>query len=63
MREYFIASYCPCGSSLPFQDYYDARGIFLARACSECRAQKLGTFRPEVLTDSNYEADEPWEEE
>lgn len=40
----------------------DARGIPLARVCGVCGAcskAKLGTFRPEVLSDPSYEADEP----
>lgn len=39
----------------------DTRGIPLARVCEECRAAKLSTFRPEVLNNPNYEADEPIE--
>lgn len=41
----------------------DARGIPLARVCFGCRRQKLAGFRPEVLTNSNYEANEPIEPE
>lgn len=41
---------------------YDARGIYLTRVCAKCRAVKLGAYRPEVLTDSKYESDEPIEE-
>ena len=37
---------------------YDARGIPLAKVCNKCRAEKLRGYRPEVLTDSQYEADE-----
>jgi hypothetical protein len=37
---------------------YDARGIPLAKVCDKCRKEKLRGFRPEVLTDSSYEADE-----
>ena len=37
---------------------YDARGIELCKVCDVCRAEKLAQFRPEVLTDSQYEADE-----
>jgi hypothetical protein len=36
----------------------DARGIPLARVCAKCRAAKLSGYRPEVLTNPNYEADE-----
>lgn len=41
----------------------DARGIPLARVCEECREEKLKEFRPEVLTNPNYEANEPIEPE
>ena len=33
----------------------DARGIPLARVCMGCITQKLAKYRPEVLTDSNYD--------
>lgn len=42
---------------------YDARGIALARVCKHCRAEKLAKYRPEVLSDPNYHADEPIEED
>ena len=42
---------------------YDARGIPLARVCDTCEKEVLSKYRPEVLTDSNYYADEPIEEE
>jgi hypothetical protein len=29
---------------------YDARGIPLCRVCEVCRAAKLSTYRPEILT-------------
>jgi len=38
---------------------HDARGIYLCRVCDRCKRDKLASFRPEVLTDSNYEHDEP----
>lgn len=38
---------------------YDARGIYLCRVCDKCRDAKLSKYRPDVLTDSNYWADEP----
>lgn len=40
---------------------HDARGIPLCRVCDTCRREKLSHYRPEVLTDSQYEADEPIE--
>jgi hypothetical protein len=49
---------CPFGSGLTSHWKNDARGILLARVCLKCEAEKLSGYRPEVLTDSNYEADE-----
>ena len=40
---------------------YDARGIYLCRVCDKCKDAKLSIFRQDVLTNSNYEADEPIE--
>lgn len=37
---------------------FDARGIALARVCVNCRSKKLAKYRPEILRDSNYQADE-----
>ena len=54
---------CPCGSGLLRQDRYDARGIFLCFTCPVCEEKKLSQYRPDVLTDPNYWADEPIEEE
>ena len=52
---------CPCGSGLDSYWQFDARGIELCRACPKCRKEKLARYRPEVLTDSQYQADEPIE--
>lgn len=38
---------------------YDARGIFLTYACDFCEPEKRLRYRPDVLTDPNYAADEP----
>lgn len=54
---------CSCGSKLPRRENYDARGIFLTFTCDKCEAERLGMFRPDVLTDPNYWADEPIEED
>jgi hypothetical protein len=54
---------CPCGSGESSWWESDARGIPLARVCVECRDKKLSKYRPEVLTNSNYYADEPIEAE
>ena len=40
---------------------YDARGIYLCRVCEKCEEAKLSMYRQDVLTNSNYEADEPVE--
>lgn len=57
-----ISRDCRCGSYLPREPQYDARGIFLCYACPKCKPEKLSGYRPEVLTDPNYEADEDIEE-
>lgn len=49
---------CPCGSGQSFERVYDARGIYLCRCCDQCRAEKLGGFRPEVLSNPGYETNE-----
>jgi hypothetical protein len=54
---------CPCGSGQDSWWEYDARGIPVGRVCAACRKEKLGRFRSDVLSDPNYEADEPIEEE
>jgi len=43
-------------------DEYDARGIYLTKVCDKCVETKLASFRPDVLTESNYYSDEPIEE-
>ncbi|MCP3463040.1 hypothetical protein [Bradyrhizobium sp. CCGUVB23] len=49
---------CPCGSGLLSRWANDARAIPLARVCPKCEDEKLSRYRPEVLTNSNYDADE-----
>jgi hypothetical protein len=49
---------CPCGSGQGSWWENDARGIPLARVCPACRAKRLSVYRPEVLTNSQYECDE-----
>ena len=39
-------------------DEYDARGIYLCHVCDKCEEAKLMQYRPEVLTNANYWADE-----
>jgi hypothetical protein len=52
-----------CGSGLEAKVQVDARGIFLCYTCRKCEAEKLSHYRPEVLSDPNYECDEPIEED
>jgi hypothetical protein len=52
---------CPCGSGLDSHWQFDARGIELCRTCPKCHKAKMARYRPEVLTDSAYQADEPIE--
>lgn len=54
---------CPCGSGKPSYWQHDARGIPLCRTCEVCHQTKMARYRTEVLTDSNYTADEPIEED
>ena len=55
--------FCNCGSGQASWWESDARGIPLARVCLECVDKKLSKYRPEVLTNSNYYADESIEAE
>jgi hypothetical protein len=50
---------CPCGSGLTPTMAYDARMIELGYVCPRCEARKLAGFRPEVLTDPDYDHEEP----
>ena len=54
---------CHCGSGKPAGWNYDARGIPLCKTCVVCHDEKMKGYRKEVLTDSNYEADEQIEPE
>jgi hypothetical protein len=54
---------CPCGSGEYGEPRNDARGIYLTTCCDRCLAARMAQFRPEVLTDPNYETDEPIEED
>jgi hypothetical protein len=49
---------CPCGSGLESTWNYDARGIPLCRSCVKCHDIAMSKYRPEVLTNPNYEAEE-----
>lgn len=50
---------CPCGSGLVSHWQYDARGIELCRTCTQCHQRKMAGYRPDVLKDPHYWADEP----
>jgi hypothetical protein len=54
---------CPCGSGLPREALYDARGIFCAFVCAQCETRKRAGFRPDIFTDNNYWHDEPIDED
>jgi hypothetical protein len=56
-------STCSCGSGNLSWWEYDARGIPLCRVCDKCKKERLSHYRSDVLTDPNYWADEPIEEE
>jgi hypothetical protein len=49
---------CPCGSGLESEWQYDARGIELCRTCRKCHVGKMKRYRPDVLTNPNYQCDE-----
>jgi len=41
---------------------HDAQGIYLCRVCDRCESQKLGRYRPEILTGyTQADVDEPIE--
>ena len=54
---------CPCGSGYIGNWQLDARGIALCKTCIVCHQRKMKQYRKDVLTDPNYWADEPIEEE
>lgn len=54
---------CTCGSKKWPREQYDARGIFLCYTCSKCEREKLAGYRPEVLDELNYEADDLGDDE
>jgi hypothetical protein len=45
---------CPCGSGKPSSWVMDARGIPLKRTCEDCHTKVMATYRPEVLTNPDY---------
>lgn len=54
---------CRCGSGLMSYWRKDARGIPLCRTCDKCHNERMAGYRPEVLTNPRYQADEPIEPE
>ena len=52
---------CPCGSGKNSWWENDARGIPLARVCVECKSDRLKKYKPSVLKNPNYHANEPIE--
>lgn len=58
-----MAHLCPCGSEQESWWENDARGIPLARVCETCIDTKLSHFRPDVLTNSQYDADDLGDDE
>jgi hypothetical protein len=54
---------CDCGSGLDSSWACDARGIELRRTCLKCHRTRMAIYRPDVLTNPAYLADEPIEED
>ena len=54
---------CSCGSGKFAIAIFDARRIFLCYACEDCEEEKLSHYRPEVLTDPNYFAEDLGDDE
>jgi len=54
---------CPCGSGKESFWQHDARGIPLRRTCQKCHKKEMARYRPDVLTNPNYWADEPIDED
>jgi hypothetical protein len=54
---------CPCGSGNKPWVASDARGISIGYVCETCIEQKKGKYRPEIFTNSNYEADDLGEDD
>ncbi len=54
---------CSCGSGFDSEWQYDARGIELCRTCFICHKRKMKGYRQEILSNPNYECDEPIDED
>ena len=46
---------CSCGSGLWPEAVYDARGIYVCKACPKCKKEKTRGYRPEIFTDPGYD--------
>ena len=46
---------CHCGSGEHPEAEYDARGIFLCKCCPKFKPERMKGYRPEVLTDGDYD--------
>jgi hypothetical protein len=57
------ARLCPCGSQLHPEEVHDARGIFVARVCNNCKHERLSKYRDDIFTDSQYECYEQIEDD
>ena len=55
--------YCKCESGLPWRELSDARGIYVARVCDACEERVKAKYRADIFEDSDYETDEPIEED
>jgi hypothetical protein len=50
---------CSCGNEdEEGWPVFDARGIFCFYSCTKCDKEKRSKMRPEIFTDSQYEADD-----
>lgn len=56
---------CPrCGEkNACMEELYDARGIYCGSACEKCMPELEKQFRPDVLSDPNYECGEQIDED
>ena len=54
---------CTCGSGQFPEAVHDARGIFCCYVCDACREEKLAGYRSDIFSDSNYDCDEPIDED
>lgn len=54
-----MSNYCQHSRDESWEEF-DAQGVYLCRVCDKCEKEKLGQFRPEILSDYNQsDVDEP----